>query len=69
MKLGIFLLIIGILIAGIGFAFYQYYNPPVGVPLEHTLRQLYQLRSLCIGGIIIGCVLCFCGVLRIVKRR
>lgn len=66
MKLGIFLLILGLLIAGAGVYFWQYYNPTF---LGYRSQEAQQYFSMGMGGIVVGGGLAIGGIVRMVVKR
>jgi hypothetical protein len=66
MKLGIFLLILGLLIAGAGAYTWQYYNPNL---LGYRTQEAQQFFSMGIGGMILGGGLAVGGIIRMVVKR
>ena len=66
MKLGIFLLIIGLLIAAGGVYAWQYYNPTF---LGYRTEEAQQFFSLGIAGIILGGGLAIGGIVRMIVKR
>lgn len=66
MKLGIFLLIIGLLIAGAGVCAWQYYNPTF---LGYRTQEAQQYYAAGIGGIVIGGGLVIGGIIRMILKR
>lgn len=66
MKLGIFLLIIGLLIAGAGAFTWQYYNPNF---LGYRTQEAQQFFSLGIGSLILGSGLAIGGIVRMIVKR
>ncbi|RLC62528.1 MAG: hypothetical protein DRI01_06755 [Chloroflexi bacterium] len=66
MKLGIFLLIFGLLIAGGGAYAWQYYNPSF---LGYRPAEAQQFFSLGIAGMILGGGLAIGGIVRMIVKR
>ena len=66
MKLGIFLLIFGLLIAGAGAYFWQYYNPSF-FGFRDVEAQRYVSAGL--GGMILGGGLAIGGIVRMIVKR
>jgi len=66
MKLGIFLLIFGLLIAAGGAYAWQYYNPTF---LGYRPLEAQQFYSAGIGGIILGGGLAIGGIIRMIVKR
>jgi len=67
MKLGIVLLILGLIIAGVGIYFWQYNNPTF---LGYRSDEAQQYFSMGIGGMVVGGILAIVGiVMMIVKRK
>jgi hypothetical protein len=66
MKLGIFLLIFGLLIAGAGAYAWQYYSPSFfGI----RTQEAQQFFSLGMGGMILGGGLAIGGIIRMIVKR
>jgi hypothetical protein len=67
MKLGTILLILGLIIAGVGIYFWQYYSPTF---LGYRSHEAQQYFSIGLGGMVVGGVLAIVGiVMMIVKRK
>jgi hypothetical protein len=66
MKLGIFLLILGLLIAGAGAYTWQYYGPTF---LGYRTQEAQQFFSMGIGGMILGGGLAIGGIIRMIVKR
>ena len=66
MKLGIFLLIFGLLIAGAGAYSWQYYSPSF---FGYRTQETQQFFSLGMAGIILGGGLAVGGIIRMIVKR
>lgn len=66
MKLGIFLLILGLLIAGAGVYFWQYYSPTF---LGYRGQEAQQFFSMGMGGMIVGGGLAIGGIIRMIVSK
>lgn len=66
MKLGIFLLIFGLLIAGGGAYAWQYYGPTF---LGYRTQEAQQFFSLGMAGMILGGGLAIGGIIRMIVKR
>ena len=66
MKIGLFLLILGILIAGGGVYAWQYYGPTF---LGHRTQEAQQFFAIGIGAIVVGAGLAIGGIVRMVTKR
>ena len=66
MKLGIFLLVVGLLIAGAGAYAWQYYNPSF---LGYRPQEAQQFVAIGIGGMVLGGGLAIGGIVRMVLKR
>lgn len=65
MKLGIFLLIIGLLIIGLGAYYWQYYSPSF---LGYRSQEAQQLFSAGIAGMVVGIGLAVGGIVRMIVK-
>ena len=66
MKLGIFLLILGLLIAAGGVYLWQYYSPTL---LGYRPQEAQQYVSAGLGGIVLGGGLAIGGIIRMILKR
>jgi hypothetical protein len=66
MKLGIFLLILGLLIAAGGIYLWQYNSPTV---LGYRTQEAQQYFSAGLGGIVVGGGLAIGGIIRMIVKR
>ena len=66
MKLGIFMLVFGLVIAGAGIAAWQYYNPSF---FGYREREAQQLVSAGLAGMVVGGGLAIGGIIRMILKR
>ena len=66
MKFGIFLLIIGVLIAGAGVCAWQYFNPSF---FGYRSQEAQQFFSAGIGAMVVGGGLAIGGIIRMIVKR
>ena len=66
MKLGIFLLIVGLLIAAAGVYAWQYYNPTL---VGYRTQEAQQFFSAGMGGMVLGGGLAIGGIIRMILKR
>ena len=66
MKLGIFLLILGLLVATGGVYAWQFYNPTF---LGYRTHEAQQYVSMGVGGIVLGGGLALGGIIRMILKR
>jgi len=66
MKLGIFMLVFGLIIAGAGIAAWQYYNPNI---FGFREREAQQLVSIGLAGMVVGGGLAIGGIIRMIIKR